>query len=147
MRIQLKLIGMKRELKQKVHECSYNRKNEQLIQQLESASLQMQKLGQYYFEHALIVESLATINYLQSPNPGYSNMGCSVCLSSPDSMDGATRLRGCVDLPGVRSRSSFHPRYRKYQLSCPNNVVSSEYNHKQVFSLVWYSHPQANTTV
>lgn len=37
MRMQLKLIGMKRELKQKEHECSY-RKNEQLIQKLESAS-------------------------------------------------------------------------------------------------------------
>lgn len=37
MRIQLKMIGKKRELKQKEHECSY-RKNEQLLQQLESAS-------------------------------------------------------------------------------------------------------------
>lgn len=67
-----------------------------------------------YFEHALIVEKVSTINYLQIPNPGYSNMGCSVCLSSPDSMDGTTTLRGCVDLPGVRRRSSYHPRYRKY---------------------------------
>lgn len=37
MRIQLKLIGMKRELKQKEHECGY-RNNEQLIQQPKSAS-------------------------------------------------------------------------------------------------------------